>query len=240
MDSHPQTLHGPPILQPPFSWSEPCTLARIQGGSLCQTSSQSHWCCCCENPHRGHLGHHFSASKVERGATSLLDTSSTETRFTQQPGPSMDPVVLPASCWLVGWSDTVLLLRSRFRWNWLEQQQQRTRSSDPARLPSRLQCPAQGWSELHPSASTIHFHNWGGGGGARQLVGTLQRAGGSRGGMQLCTKMELLSYPVARWDPGLQRAQLAGLVCCCCSCSWSHQLLLNGLQGHGLGSAHIG
>ena len=99
MDSHP---HGPPILQPPPSWSEPCTLARIEGGPLCQTSSQSHWCCCCENPHRGHLGHHFSASKIEREATSLPDTSSTEIRFTQQPGPSMDPVVLPASCWLVG------------------------------------------------------------------------------------------------------------------------------------------
>lgn len=88
------------------------------------------------------------------------------------------------------------------------------------------------------SLPTIHFHNWGGGGGARQLVGTLQQRGGGGGRY----------WNRGAWDPIVEQCSWAAL---CSVGLWVaessadvllvfNQLLLNGLQGQGLGSAHIG
>ena len=81
---------------------------------------------------------------------------------------------------------TGLLLRSRFRSYWLPQ---RSRNSDPPLLRSRPIAPRGGGRSSvarFPCATsggaTIHFHNWGGGGGYLALTaGRNSPAGGRRG-----------------------------------------------------------
>ena len=141
---------------------------------------------------------------------------------------------------------TGLLLRSRFRSYWLPQ---RSRNSDPPLLRSRPIAPRGGGRSSvarFPCATsggaTIHFHNWGGGGGclaqgASQLGGTLQLGGG--GGLEQAALTPTTCWrsnsprPLHKVGLWIAESSTVGL-------PWSFQLLLNGVQGHGLGSAHIG
>lgn len=118
-------------------------------------------------------------------------------------------LLLLVACWLL----TGLLLRSRFRSNWLCSAHAQLRPTFLERLGRRL---CAGWSELAPPSLPFTFIT-GVGAGVPDSWSELSSSGEGEGGgigtevrgIQLWSNaLELLC---ARWDSGLQRAQL---MCC--------------------------
>ena len=124
-------------------------------------------------------------------------------------------------CWLL--ADTGLLLRSRFRWNWLEQ---RTRSSDPPKLRSRRTAVCPGGLSSLPAPPPFTFITGVGAGvpDSWSELSSGRGGGGDIGAEVACNSgpYELLLCASAARKLGLELAESSagGPVCC-----WSYQLL---------------